>query len=487
MNYLKQLEGLLDNYINEVNERKEKFNELGETKSLYLELIEYLKLDYITLNEDKEKLAKLFYAIYGNDIYFQSLNDILQTLNDDKESQLRFKKLCSNIYLDYKKILEERNNLKAQIDGSKLMVDSINRVKLCFRNKLPIKNKNDIDNVKKIISYYQLACAISNKEEVLLINEIELYNRNVVTQKDNNIERNYANKIYEEIPNILNAGFYLYASDKDDEIEISEGRRNTIEAFIKAIFETIISAQNDKVIDELKQYHDLYKLDQNEYKYIIIKLLDKLFNELYTYYKMLMEKETYINRSNRTGIVSGYYQTLDKYLTLFCYYDEYYNSLTMDEITLEDASNEFTDTEPKRLVYAHSDGDFEKAKIFKDLKSTPFEYYERVSRLLNDYKNNKIAVKEVKTIKVNDLPNNIELRDDQVRIVIKHLRDNIYAVLGLFTKKDDNNPAKYNMLVKRRLPNINTKDKLDRELELASICETDLAELIEKKGRKGNR
>ena len=202
---------------------------------------------------------------------------------------------------------------------------------------------------------------------------------------------------------------------------------------------------------------------------------------------MLTEKETYINRNNRTGIVSGYYQTLDKYLTLFCYYDEYYKSLTMDEITLEDISQDITDTEPKRLLYAHSSIDIEKAKIFNDMKSTPFEYYERVNRLLNDYKNNTIAVKEVKTIKVNNLSNFIELRDDRVRIVIKHLKDNIYVVLGLFTKKDDNNPTKYNIIVRRKLPNIDTKDRQDMEFELASICENDLAKLVEKKGRKGNR
>ena len=269
MNYLKQLENLLDTYINEVNKRRERFNELGEIKSLYLELIDYLKLDYVTLNEDKEELAKLFYAIYKNDIYFQSLNDILQTLNDDKECQLRFKKLCSDIYLDYKKILEEKNTLKVQIDGSKLMVDSVNRVKLCFRNRLPIKNRYDIDNIKKIISYYQLACVISNKEEVLLINEIELYNRNVVTQKNNNVECNYADRIYEEIPNILNAGFYLYV-DADEEIEITDERKKTIEMFVKTLFDTITNAKTDEVINELKQYYDFYKLDDNEYKYINI-------------------------------------------------------------------------------------------------------------------------------------------------------------------------------------------------------------------------
>ena len=488
MDYIKQLENLLENYINEDRQHKERLNELEKLKVLYRELLDYLKCDYVTLKEEKAKVTKLFYSIYKNDIYLESLNSILETLNDSKESEFKFKKLGSNVYVDFKKITKEKEDLKMQIDRNKYMVASANRVRLCLKHNLSInQDRHDIPNVKKIINYYQLAGVISNKEEVLLINEIELYNRNMATIKGNKVEREYADRIYDEIPNILNAGFHLYVDPDEDEIEISDGRKKTIETFIHTILETISIVSNDKIVDELKQYYDFYKLDDNEYRYIIIKLLDILFEELYTYYQMLTEKETYIQKNNRTEIIKGYYQILDKYLILFGYYEEYYKMLTMDEISVEDVSQDFLGDEPKKLIYAHSSIDYSKTKIFKDLKSMNEEYYDRTYRLLTDYMNNAISVKEVKTLNLDKMPNFIELKDDQVRIVLKHMKNNIYAVLGLFTKKDDNDPAKYNTIVKRKLPDIDTEDKLNMEFELASICERDLSKLVQEKGRKGNR
>ena len=104
-----------------------------------------------------------------------------------------------------------------------------------------------------------------------------------------------------------------------------------------------------------------------------------------------------------------------------------------------------------------------------------------------NYMNNTISAKEVKTLKLDKMPNFIELKDDQVRIILKHLKNNIYAVLGLFTKKDDNAPAKYNIIMKRELPDITTDDKLNLEFDLARICESDLSKLVTQKARKGNR
>ena len=385
-------------------------------------------------------------------------------------------------------MLERREILKEQIARSEYMVSSASRVKLCLKHNLPInQNKHDIPNIKSIISYYQLAGVISNKEEVLLINEIELYNRNIATNDGNKIEREYTDRIYSEIPNILNSGFHSYINQDEDEIEIAENRKKTIETFIHTILETISIVSNDEIIDELKQYYDFYKLDDNEYKYIIVRLLDTYFQELYTYYQMLTEKETYEKRNNRTEIINGYYETLDKYLVIFGYFEEYYKIPTMDEISIEDVPQDFIDSEPKKLIYAHSSLDFSKPRILKDMKNVNEEYYSRIHRLLTEYKNNTISLKEVKTLSLDKMPNFIELKDDQVRIILKHMKSNIYVVLGLFTKKDDNDPTKYNTIIKRIAPDITTEDKLDMEFELASICELELSKLIENKARKGNR
>jgi hypothetical protein len=41
----------------------------------------------------------------------------------------------------------------------------------------------------------------------------------------------------------------------------------------------------------------------------------------------------------------------------------------------------------------------------------------------------------------------IELRYDQVRIILKHIKDNIYNVYGVFAKKDDNDVNMYKTIV----------------------------------------
>ena len=119
MDYLKELESLLTTYIEEDRNRKEKYNKYTKLKKLYWELLEYLKCDYITLIDEKAEVAKLFREIYPNDIYLLKFYEILETLNDDKETYLKFRQLCSDIYTDYKKTSEEMDILKTQIEQNR--------------------------------------------------------------------------------------------------------------------------------------------------------------------------------------------------------------------------------------------------------------------------------------------------------------------------------------------------------------------------------
>ena len=80
-----------------------------------------------------------------------------------------------------------------------------------------------------------------------------------------------------------------------------------------------------------------------------------------------------------------------------------------------------------------------------------------------------------------------ELRYDQVRIILKHVKDNIYNVQGVFVKKDDNDIHMYTTMANRMIPDISTERLLSYQLELAEKTEEELKKLVQEKGRKGTR
>ena len=80
-----------------------------------------------------------------------------------------------------------------------------------------------------------------------------------------------------------------------------------------------------------------------------------------------------------------------------------------------------------------------------------------------------------------------ELRYDQVRIVLKHAKDNIYGILGVFAKKSDNDILMYRLMTSRIMPDISNDRLLSYELELSKNIESELALLVQQKGRKGTR
>ena len=68
--------------------------------------------------------------------------------------------------------------------------------------------------------------------------------------------------------------------------------------------------------------------------------------------------------------------------------------------------------------------------------SIPKEYYSRVYELIDNFINGTNAPGEIKPLSNNKRAKGIfELKDDQVRIVFKHIKDNIYNIIGAFAKK----------------------------------------------------
>ena len=251
---------------------------------------------------------------------------------------------------------------------------------------------------------------------------------------------------------------------------------------------TLRYANKKEDIVRILENYERYDLENNEYNYIIIKVLNNISNELISYYNLLLEKDTYSFRRNRREIIEDYYMELNKYLIIRDYYDKC-NEVIIDEedITLTDEEEKKLQEE-KRLIFSTSLANPTKAKIIGDMDSVPYEYYDTVLELINNFISGKNASGELKRLKSNKkLVGFMELKYDQVRIVFKHIKNNIYNVVGVFTKKANNDMTMYQTMANRMIPDVTTEEKLNKQLELGEITLKQLTDLVEVKRRKGTR
>ena len=117
-----------------------------------------------------------------------------------------------------------------------------------------------------------------------------------------------------------------------------------------------------------------------------------------------------------------------------------------------------------------------------------YEDYQAVYELIQKFRDGSILVRQQKKLADNkNTSNAIELVHDQVRVVIRHVKDNIYCVMGVFAKKATNKRETYDKLRNRMIPDISNKDLFDRERELDEYNDKQLEELVVTKARKGTR
>ena len=484
MNSREMLLSLIDRYILEEADRRRQYNDNQVMIDLYEEVLKILKGDYQEIKDNSLCISILFDTIYHNDIYYEEFYSLLLRSRVDSTQRREFKKFVWKINSEMEQLKKDNDELKRQIDNNKHTVSSANKAKLCFKYNDPIKDNRDIYAIKRIVSYYELAGVIDNKEELLMINEIELHNRNVAVRRANSKKYGeYAERLYERIPNILQAGF-----QEHDEIQVLGNRKGTLDKFVKEIIATIKDMGSDEIEYVIESYKK-YKIDDNEYNDIINGVMNSYVSDLLVFYQYLLDKEVYSDRSERNQVVKEYYMILDKYLWIRSYYEKINE---IDLVLVDNDNNDelyCDDSNDKQLIFAHSNVNISKSRIISDMGSVPHEYYERVYELINGLKKNTLKRKEVTSFtSINrDMASFFELRDDQIRIIVKHMDSDIYCIMGVFVKKSDNLRSAYKSMVSRELPNISSDDKKQMYIELGKKDMEELEEFVSNNKRKGTR
>ena len=245
--------------------------------------------------------------------------------------------------------------------------------------------------------------------------------------------------------------------------EIIEIKREDLEE-LKKYYKNgeVINVPHD--IQEFKSLLNRTGIDKQEYSFIMNQI--KVKNKLAIYpFLEPSEKELVIyakkvlNEMNQTNEL---YPKLVKILKDFDVLNELYNEGFDNEyIDIKDELiyalqnimmmlNDFTatiDSDDKNILYysTNNTSDASKCYFVNDLLGLRAEAYETILSLMNDFKNGILT--SVKYLK--DSSGCFELKKDQIRIILKQIEDNKYAVYGLFIKKSNNNMHKYREIFKR--------------------------------------
>ncbi|MGM9878234.1 MAG: hypothetical protein ACI33S_06275 [Bacilli bacterium] len=329
MNLKDKIIDLLDRYIYEYEQELERYEEKLTILRLYNELMDILENKEI--HNHKLEITILLSAIYGNNseyerMFYKCLYD--EDIKNQFQNQLK---------IDMLKQIEEFSNIEEKIKQGKYLKIASNRIKTSFKFNVPfyvkkidgIRMISDEQSAKRIIQHFANKGDITKKEELLYINEIEIHNRLITEQ--NSLEKNYTNHLYSRIPNILNMGFQQL-----DTVLIDDKNKTTLRNLSKQIYAHIIKDPN-RIIDIFEEYKDAV-MNEEEYKYVILKVLHFIEDNLIAAYELLLDENIYRNRFQRNMIIDDYYKELDVYIKLRNYYD--YNMFEKNDIKEEDITEE---------------------------------------------------------------------------------------------------------------------------------------------------
>ena len=176
---------LLEKYTFECEEKMQSLDSLKTTISLYDELIPLLN-DVPNLYDNKIYINILLTTIYNdylNDVFYQAFYALKQEENEKYDSLLK------QITFDFNDALSKKETLSIQLINAKYLITTAKKSVFYLRNRWPLFNNGyTFKNIRKIISYYATMGEIDEKEEILLLNELEYYNRNII-ENDNAKEK----------------------------------------------------------------------------------------------------------------------------------------------------------------------------------------------------------------------------------------------------------------------------------------------------------
>ncbi len=391
--------------------------------------------DYNLAIEDLEKrkissnAKKLLYEKYRLDLTKYNCDIRLKTLKNDRFILLQAKKHETKKYHTIKDIIKK------------------------LKYNQPISNE-EIEYIKDLLIRQNMP----DEKLIKTIEYLKIYNEKV----DKNVKNSLNSEDLFLILNLLNLGY-----EKIPEINnINAIKLN--DAVNKMI--SLMESNPLETVQECLNYDDFYS--EKDLKYIYSKVLIHYQNEIFELISILKTKEFYFNTEILKEIKDNYKELIQKYIFVRnCFNNVRSESEKYQEVI--EPLNE-TEEEPKNNYYYSSNSlEPEKCYFIKDLFSIREQAYSQILNMLNRFQNGDCT--QVKFLEYGF----IELKDDQIRIVLKQIKDNNYSVMGVFIKKANNSYNDYNNMYNRPVAVIDD--------EYSKMVEECYKNYIQENARKGSR
>lgn len=284
----------------------------------------------------------------------------------------------------------------------------------------------------------------------------------LINVRNGNILVNEKNAIFSEdlflVINMLNSGF--------EQIDVPVNNNKLLEHDISNAI-NIINNNSLTIIDSVLDFSK-YNIQEQEYIYkrLLVYYQDKIYNLI----EVLKNKEYYFDIELLKQIKDEYKELYYIYMFLRNRLDSL--TIVQDETVLINLSTDEEDN-VRNLYYSSNSEDASKCYFIKDLK----EIREKANfTILDLIRNFKLGDNRDIKIITNGF---IELKHDQIRIILKPIGKNNYSVMGVFIKKSDNDSKTYKKLFDRPIA---IKDD-----EYSKLVEEYYIDYLESNKRKGTR
>ena len=396
----------------------------------------------------------------------EELNTYENAINDLETGYLS--KLCQKLLYDKYRIYLTKGN-------SEKMLKTLKTDLFVIKEKLTIlkRKKNLSLAVYNSLTYRQLVkpniMSFIRDElenyglkdvEIMKINEkIKIHNSNIMRYQKNSLRSDDFALILE----MLNHGIESYPKvlvDKSDELDIVASKLK------KVIDSDPLSLIKDNLELEA-MYQNIY--NEEEIKYLYTELLRHCQNRLFDLIQVLKNKEYYYDIEVLQVIKTDYKVLMEKIL----YLREKLNILSLDK---DELMEETIEEDINKLYYSSNSLEPNKCYFLKDIESIREESLERIADLLTSFKKgDNLNIKAL----YSKTGNFIEIKDDQIRIILQPINNHLYSMMGVFIKKSDNLRETYRNIFNRPLAEVND--------EYSLLVEEIFKDYVKENARKGRR
>ena len=277
------------------------------------------------------------------------------------------------------------------------------------------------------------------KENITGVKLIETFenlrNHNLKIKSEGKISGNILTKV----TNILNSGYEKII------IEPKEYSAK-VYAHIDHLIQLIDSNKFDIVNNNLEL--DYFTIA--EQVFILKKILKHYQDKILQLVEMLKTEDFYFDSETLKTIINEHTNYLNRYLFVRGKLDEIEKSFPLEKepLIIDDNPKIIEVMDNNKVYYSTNSWNPTKCYFVKDLMDIREESLATILSLIEEFKAGDRS-------KIKIISDALEIKYDQIRIILKNIKANNYSLMGVFIKKDNNDRLAYNNILNRPMAEIN--------------------------------